>query len=84
MTPGLSKSIGKKSPIFKSSEKDSDLYQEYKMHNDTISKLKRASMRDYYQKHLNDNFKNSKRIWTSINILKNRHKKMAEQYLSGK
>ena len=32
-------------------------------------------MKDYYQNFFSENFKNSKKIWTGINTLLNRHKK---------
>ena len=81
LTPGLLKSISKKRSLFKQfkddkmKNKDSATYEQYKIYNDTINKLKRVCMKDYYQKFFMENFKNSKKIWTGINTLLNRHKK---------
>ena len=81
ITPGIQKSISKKRALFKKfkndklKNKESPTYQQYKTYNDTINKLKKISKKNYYQKYFNENFQNSKKIWTGINTLLNRHKK---------
>ena len=82
LTSGLLKSISKKRALFKQfkteklKNKDSSAtYQQYKIYNDNINKLKRICMKDHYQKFFTENFHNSKKIWSGINTLLNRHKK---------
>ena len=81
LTNGLLKSISKKRSLFKQfkddkfKDKTSDIYQQYKTYNDMINKLKRKCMRDHYQNYFSENFRNSRKIWTGINTLLNRHKK---------
>ena len=81
LTSGILKSISKKRSLFKQfkndkfKNKNSTTYEQYKIYNDNINKLKRICMKDYYQNFFSENFKNSKKIWTGINTLLNRHKK---------
>ena len=81
ITAGLLKSISTKRKLFKKFKsdkfkiKESDVYKQYKTHNDCINKLKRICKKDHFQKYFLENFKNSKKKWLGINNLLNRHKK---------
>ena len=81
ITTGLLKSISKKRMLFKKfkqdkfKNKESSTYQQYKTYNDCINKLKKICKKDYYQKYFTDNCKNSKKVWSGINTLLNRHRK---------
>ena len=69
------RSLFKKFKNDKFKNKDSNTYKQYKIYNDSINKLKRISKQEYYKKFFNENFQNSKKIWSGINSLLNRNKK---------
>ena len=67
LTQGLLKSISRKRTLFKKFKKDklknkeSEVYKEYKICNDTINKLKKASKRNFYNNYFLEHMKNSKK-----------------------
>ena len=81
ITAGLLKSISKKRTLFKKfkqdkfKNKESSTYQQYKIYTDTINKLKKICKRDYYKTYFTENCHNSKKVWSGINTLLNRHRK---------
>ena len=80
LTQGLLKSINKKRKLFlkfkneKLKNKNGTTYQQYKMYNDNINKLKKLRKRNYYQDYFTENHRNSKKVWKGINTLLNRHR----------
>ena len=81
LTAGLLKSISTKRKLFKAFKNDkfknkqSDTYTRYKIHNDSVNKLKKISMKMHCQEYFKKYFANSRKAWIGINSLLNRHKK---------
>ena len=65
---GFQKSISKKRALFKKFKEDkfknknTTTYQQYKIYNDSINKLKKLSKRNFYQKYFNETSKTLKKF----------------------
>ena len=71
----VKRTLFKKFKTDKFKNKQSNVYKQYKYHNDQISKLKRISKAIHDKKYFLENMKNSKKMWLGINSLLNKNKK---------
>ncbi|KAG5878212.1 hypothetical protein JTB14_009777 [Gonioctena quinquepunctata] len=75
ITKGLIKSMKERDKLFKlfKMNKDTHLYNEYKIHRNKIVKLISELKQNYYKNIIMKNSKNSKKIWQTVNEYANRN-----------
>lgn len=80
ITPGLIKSVNKKSILFKISKKQPNEFNKnnFKQYRNKLNELLKIAKRDYYQNLINKNMNNSKQLWRCVNELTSSGKKIGD------
>ena len=86
ITRGIRVSIRVRDKLLRKSTrtKSDNLYQEYKLYRNLITRLKKNSFNNYYKDKFKVNFKNRKKTWETVNEITNHKVRKRTQILSMK